>query len=241
MPKLVGIGKKYGDRSIFEGFNLEMADGKVSVIMGASGVGKTTLLNILAGLLPFDGEAVVARPVSYVFQSPRLIGGVSVRDNLRFVLGKTDKAKADEIISDVLGKVGLGDKADAFPENLSGGEKQRLSFARAFVYESETLLADEPFSSLDYALKLQIMNLLTDLLKNAPKTSIIVTHDVDEAVYLSDRVVVMTPRPGRITSTLDIQLARPRARSSEDFLNTRAEILRRLHYGGTVKEPNYYI
>lgn len=191
MPKLVGIGKKYGDRSIFEGFNLEMADGKVSVIMGTSGVGKTTLLNILAGLLPFDGEAVVARPVSYVFQSPRLIGGVSVRDNLRFVLGKTDKAKADEIISDVLGKVGLGDKADAFPENLSGGEKQRLSFARAFVYESETLLADEPFSSLDYALKLQIMNLLTDLLKNAPKTSIIVTHDVDEALMLADDVYVL--------------------------------------------------
>ena len=103
------------------------------------------------------------------------------------------------------------------------------------------LLLDEPLGALDAFTRMNMQDEILRIWKETGMTAIMVTHDVDEAVYLSDKVVVMTPRPGRITGTLDIKLARPRARSSEDFLHYRAEILRQLHYGGTIKEPSYYI
>ena len=121
------------------------------------------------------------------------------------------------------------------------GMCQRASLARALVGKPKVLLLDEPLGALDAFTRMNMQDEILRIWKETGMTAIMVTHDVDEAVYLSDKVVVMTPRPGRITGTLDIQLARPRARSSEDFLHYRAEILRQLHYGGTIKEPNYYI
>ena len=118
---------------------------------------------------------------------------------------------------------------------------QRASLARALVGKPKVLLLDEPLGALDAFTRMNMQDEILRIWKETGMTAIMVTHDVDEAVYLSDKVVIMTPRPGRITGTLDIKLARPRARSSEDFLHYRAEILRQLHYGGTIKEPNYYI
>ena len=118
---------------------------------------------------------------------------------------------------------------------------QRASLARALVGKPKVLLLDEPLGALDAFTRMNMQDEILRIWKETGMTAIMVTHDVDEAVYLSDKVVVMTPRPGRITGTLDIQLSRPRARSSEDFLQYRGEILRRLHYGGKVEEPNYYI
>ena len=128
-----------------------------------------------------------------------------------------------------------------YPHQLSGGMCQRASLARALVGKPKVLLLDEPLGALDAFTRMNMQDEILRIWKETGMTAIMVTHDVDEAVYLSDKVVVMTPRPGRITGTLDIKLARPRARSSEDFLHYRAEILRQLHYGGTIKEPNYYI
>ena len=128
-----------------------------------------------------------------------------------------------------------------YPHQLSGGMCQRASLARALVGKPKVLLLDEPLGALDAFTRMNMQDEILRIWKETGMTAIMVTHDVDEAVYLSDKVVVMTPRPGRITGTLDIRLARPRARSSEDFLHYRAEILRQLHYGGTIKEPNYYI
>ena len=158
-------------------------------------------------------------------------------------LGATPKAAWHQAIQ-LLSEVGLarGDSLmTRYPHQLSGGMCQRASLARALVGKPKVLLLDEPLGALDAFTRMNMQDEILRIWKETGMTAIMVTHDVDEAVYLSDKVVVMTPRPGRITGTLDIQLARPRARSSEDFLHYRAEILRQLHYGGTIKEPNYYI
>ena len=191
MAKLCKITKKYGNRSIFDSFDLEFADGKITALLGASGIGKTTLLNIMAGLTDYDGSVEVPMPVSYVFQSDRLIKHLTVRENLEFVLSDKDNKALRADITRLLKKVGLKDKADSYPDQLSGGEKQRVSIARAFIYPSETLLLDEPFSSLDYSLKVQLMNLLTDLLKESNKTAVFVTHNVEECLAIADDIFVL--------------------------------------------------
>lgn len=190
MPRLEKISKKYGYRSVFDNFDLNIADNKVTVVLGPSGAGKTTLLNILAGLVPFDGTITVDNPVSYIFQSPRLLERLTVKENLRFVLRKFVK-QGDLIIDEMLESVGLGERKNAFPRELSGGEKQRVGIARAFVYPSKTLLMDEPFASLDFSLKQRLMQIFVDLLKKTPKTVVFVTHDVDEALSLADEIVVL--------------------------------------------------
>ena len=145
----------------------------------------------MAGLTDYDGSVEVSMPVSYVFQSDRLIKHLTVRENLEFVLSDKDNKALRPDIMRLLEKVGLKDKADSYPDQLSGGEKQRVSIARAFIYPSETLLLDEPFSSLDYGLKVQLMNLLTDLLQKNNRTVVYVTHDVDEALALADDIYVL--------------------------------------------------
>lgn len=192
MPQLIKITKKYGYRSIFDEFSLDLADNKLSVIMGVSGIGKTTLLNILAGLCDVGGEVEVEKPISYVFQSDRLIKHLTVRQNLEFVLKNVVLSRPKAVVvEEMLETVGLKDKADCLPDTLSGGEKQRVSIARAFVYPAKTLLLDEPFSSLDYGLKVQLMNLLADLLRKNNRTAVYVTHDVDEALALADDLYIL--------------------------------------------------
>ena len=128
-----------------------------------------------------------------------------------------------------------------FMFQLSGGMCQRASLARALVGHPKVLLLDEPLGALDAFTRMNIQDEILRIWKEHSMTMIMVTHDVDEAVYLSSRVVVMTPRPGRITKIVPVELAQPRARSSQDFLHYRAEILRLLHYGGTIQEPDYYL
>ena len=177
-----------------------------------------------------------------MFQEHTLFPWLSIYDTIAFGLRargiyKQEKDRVDEFIE----MVGLKGFEQSYPHQLSGGMCQRASLARALVGKPKVLLLDEPLGALDAFTRMNMQDEILRIWKETGMTAIMVTHDVDEAVYLSDKVVVMTPRPGRITGTLDIQLSRPRARSSEDFLQYRAEILRRLHYGGKVDEPNYYI
>ncbi|MBS4880911.1 MAG: ABC transporter ATP-binding protein [Firmicutes bacterium] len=137
--------------------------------------------------------------------------------------------------------VGLTGFEKYYPHQLSGGMCQRASLARALVGHPKVLLLDEPLGALDAFTRMNIQDEILRIWKEHSMTMIMVTHDVDEAVYLSSRVVVMTPRPGRITKIVPVELAQPRARSSQDFLHYRAEILRLLHYGGTIQEPDYYL
>lgn len=185
MIEFKNITKKYGSLTVYENFNLSLEEGKITCILGESGSGKTTLLNMLAGLTPYEGEISQKAACSYIFQQPRLVPSLTVRGNLKLVC--KDKNRVEEMLL----AVGLSDKAGAYPAQLSGGQAQRVSIARAFLYPSSLILMDEPFSSLDLALKLKISALFLELWKRERRTAVFVTHDADEAAMLSNRVLVL--------------------------------------------------
>ena len=185
MIEFKNITKKYGSLTVYENFNLSLEEGKITCILGESGSGKTTLLNMLAGLTPYEGEILQKPACSYIFQQPRLVPSLTVRGNLKLVC--KDKNRVEEMLL----AVGLSDKAGAYPAQLSGGQAQRVSIARAFLYPSSLVLMDEPFSSLDLALKLKISALFLKLWKRERRTAVFVTHDADEAAMLSNRVLVL--------------------------------------------------
>ncbi len=193
MIKIENLTVKYGKKTVYENFNLDAEDKKITCILGESGCGKTTLLNAVAGLIKYGG-AISPVAVSYVFQSPRLIPYISVLKNLEVAGAELTEAKA------MLERVGLTDKIDAYPQTLSGGEAQRVSLVRAFLKKSEVLLMDEPFSSLDLKTKLSAMQLFKGLQEEEGRSTLFVTHDIDEALYLADRILVM--RGGSILQDL---------------------------------------
>lgn len=193
MPKLTNISKKWGNRSIFEGFSLDIEENETTVILGKSGVGKTTLLSIISDLTDYEGETSGFGKISYVFQEPRLIPFLTVKENLEYALSSVYREEdLDKVIDKYLEITGLKGLKNKLASNLSGGEKQRVSLIRAFSYPSETILLDEPFSSLDVGLKMKIIDLYRDLLKFSPKTAVLVTHDIDEALYLADDVIFLS-------------------------------------------------
>ena len=180
------LSKSYQDKRVLEGFALEIPDQKVTCVLGASGVGKTTLLNILAGLTTFEGEMVgVPKEVGYIFQEARLLPNLTVKENLLYA-----GAKESEIDS-MLQKVGLFDYADKKPTRLSGGERQRVAVARAFLSHAPLLLLDEPFSSLDTALKIKLCAVFGELWKQEKSTVVMVTHDLEEALMLGHKIVIL--------------------------------------------------
>lgn len=192
MPKLTNISKKWGNRSIFEGVSLDIEENKTTVILGKSGVGKTTLLSLISNLTDYEGEISGFGKISYVFQEPRLIPFLTVKENLEYALSSVYREEdLLKVIDKYLEMTGLNGLKNKLASNLSGGEKQRVSLIRAFSYPSETILLDEPFSSLDVGLKMKIIDLYRDLLKFSPKTAVLVTHDIDEALYLADDVIFL--------------------------------------------------
>ena len=180
------ITKKYGTKRVFENFSLEIQEGEILCVLGASGVGKSTLLNVLAGLIPYEG-AIEKNPkkVGYIFQEPRLLPNLTVAQNLQYVGGRV------EDIREILKKVELCGLENKYPETLSGGEKQRVAIARAFLSDSSLILLDEPFSSLDTALKLRLIKVFVELWEKRKQTSVFVTHDIEEAWLLGHRIIVI--------------------------------------------------
>ena len=170
---------------MYKNFNLELEEGKITCLLGSSGSGKTTLLNAIAGLIPYEGS-ISKLKCSYIFQTPNLVPNLTVFDNLRLVCADEQR------IGEMLGRVELSDKAGSYPVSLSGGEAQRVAIARAFLFKSDILLMDEPFSSLDLKLKKQIFELFFGVWQEDGRSVLMVTHDVDEAASAAQRVLVLS-------------------------------------------------
>lgn len=188
-----GLIKKYDSVEVFRDLNLTAKENEVTVIMGASGSGKTTLLNCIAGLTSYDGEIVGVNGAAFVFQEDRLIPFMSVYENLDFALqSNLNKTERKEKILSAIKSVGLEDKINSLPDELSGGQKKRVSLARAFLADSNLILMDEPLNSLDLGLKIKIAELIESLIEKYNKTVIFVTHDMDEALTVANKIVVIS-------------------------------------------------
>ena len=185
MIAIKNLTKKYGDKSVYENFNLDIEKNKITVILGESGSGKTTLLNAIANLIDFQGEITgVPSKKSMIFQTDRLIPNLTVEENLKLII-------PDCNIDIALNSVGLSGCEDLYPKSLSGGMARRVAILRALLYDAPTLLMDEPFNSLDIAHKFRIIDKIKADQKTSPKTIIVVTHDVKEAVTMADRIIVL--------------------------------------------------
>jgi NitT/TauT family transport system ATP-binding protein len=228
--RLRGVTKVYDNGVAALGpVDLKVRKGEFVSLLGPSGCGKSTALRLIAGLgAPSSGVVEVSggptrkTSIGFVFQEPTLMPWTSVRENVRLPLklAHVSPDEAEARTGEALGQVGLRDFADAYPRELSGGMKMRVSLARALVTDPDILLMDEPFAALDEITRFRLNNDLLALWRGMRKTVIFVTHSVFESVYLSQRVVVMTPRPGRIASEFRIDAAEPRTeafRSSVEY------------------------
>jgi sulfonate transport system ATP-binding protein len=240
--EIAGLTKRFEDsagmrHAALSGIDLAVGEHEFVSLVGTSGCGKSTLLRIVSGLeRPSAGQVRLERrpvtspssDVAMVFQEPRLMPWLTVRDNVRLALTGLSKSEQNARIEEALEKVGLSAAADALPRQLSGGMAQRAAIARALVRRPRILLLDEPFSALDSFTRLKLQNHLSALWQAAAFTLILVTHDVEEAVVLSDRVIVMHGQPGRIHREVAIDLPRPRVRSATEVQTLKEEIIQAL-------------
>jgi sulfonate transport system ATP-binding protein len=232
MLVLERIGKTYpnGVRAL-DGVSLEVGPGEIVVIAGGSGCGKSTLLRAIAGLDPpgtgrvmLDGTMITAphERIGIIFQEPRLLPWLKVADNVGFGLTDRPRSERHDRVARALARVGLSEKAQVWPRELSGGQAQRVAILRALVPRPQVLLLDEPFSALDAFTRADLQDHLLDLWADAKPTLVMVTHDVEEAIVLADRIMVM--RAGRLFEAIESDLPRPRDRQSAafDFIKRRA-------------------
>ncbi len=223
--------EKDGERfQVLKDINLEVKEGEFVCIVGASGCGKSTLLRSVAGLdVEYFGEVTVngervSRPEKtrgMVFQEHRLFPWMNIEDNISYVLNEGTKEEKKEKVRKLIELVGLKGFEKAYPKQLSGGMAQRAGIARALVNQPELLLLDEPFGALDAFTKIQMQQEVKRIHKQEGTTMILVTHDIDEAVFLADRIVVMSSRPGTIKRIVNVELSEPRNRNNEEFLKIR--------------------
>jgi sulfonate transport system ATP-binding protein len=239
-----------GTVRVLDGIDLVIEHGEFVCVVGTSGCGKSTLLRIISGLERASaggvriGERMITVPsvaVGMIFQESRLFPWLTVEDNIAFgVHGGMGRKEKRDIISSHIELVGLTGFANAFPKQLSGGMQQRVSIARALINRPGILLLDEPFGALDALTKINMQNEIMRIWEAERTTMIMVTHDIDEAIYLGDRVIVLSERPGRIKRQLDITTSRPRDRSGPDFVNWKREIFADF-FGETGKPIEYYL
>ncbi|WP_299573341.1 ABC transporter ATP-binding protein [uncultured Williamsia sp.] len=226
VASLHGVDKWYGNHQVLDGVDLHVDRGEIVALLGRSGSGKSTILRVLSGLSDdHTGETHVTGRPAVAFQEPRLFPWRTVRQNVSYGLnpaGVTGRP-AEEAADATLAEVGLDDKRDVWPATLSGGQAQRAALARALVGEPELLLLDEPFGALDALTRLTMQSLLLDLWQRREFGILLVTHDVDEAVALADRVLVL--EDGAIVDNVDVDLSRPRDRGASGFGSIRTHLL----------------
>src|SRR6266480_5096182 len=231
-------------RQALSNISLSIAPGELVSLIGPSGCGKSTLLRLIAGLdSPDSGELLVGSdPINepsaergLVFQDPNLFTWLPVRRNIEagLVARRVLREKRNEV-DEFMRLVGLEAFADAYPHHLSGGMAQRVALARALINHPKVLLLDEPLGALDAFTRMRMQDEVLRLWENRRTTMLLVTHDIDEAIYMSHRILIMTPAPGRIDREIHIDLARPRDRTSASFLRFRSAILEHLHFAGNI-------
>jgi sulfonate transport system ATP-binding protein len=228
------ITKAYGKSSVVADLQLSIEPGQVTVMVGTTGSGKSTLLRLLAGLerptsgeIRWDGDGVTsARPdLGIVFQEPRLLPWLNVRQNVEFGFGPAGHRRSAELAGEILERVGLQAFSLYYPRQLSGGMAQRVAIARALVRRPSLLLLDEPFSALDALTRSRLQDHLMELFTRHALTMFFVTHDIEEAVALSDTIIVIKGRPGQISHRFRIDLPRPRSRHNPAFIAWKERVL----------------
>lgn len=222
--KISNVQKSFKDISVLKDFSMVVNREEILCIIGPSGCGKSTLLNIISGLVKPSGGEVVNNSlnISYVFQEDRLLPWKNVYENIRIVNKECSREKCLDLIS----KVGLKGFEGYYPSELSGGMRQRCSIARAFNYEADLMLMDEPFKSLDYNLRIDMIKYLLKLWKNTKKSIVFVTHEIDEALLLGDRILLLSNRPAKVNKEFHIKKPKQeRCLTDFNLVRVRNEII----------------
>ena len=246
-----GVSKSFDDVHVLNGFSLDIRPGSFVSLIGPSGCGKSTLLRIIGGLekqydgtVFLDGEQVTraGSDRGFAFQGSNLFPWLTVEGNVAFGLKarKIYREKKQDVM-DIIKLVGLSGFEDSYPHQISGGMQQRASLARALVGHPKVLLLDEPLGALDAFTRMNLQDEILRIKNENDMTMLMVTHDVDEAIYMSDRVVVMSARPSRVEAVIDINLPRPRIRVQDTFSLYRNRILDILNLGGKLHDVEYTI
>jgi sulfonate transport system ATP-binding protein len=230
--------KDFATHRVIDHVSIDVRRGEAVSLVGPSGCGKSTLLRIVAGLdTEYSGKVLVngakprlhSRDVGFIFQEPRLLPWLSVADNVGFDLGRGGGKHPR--VCELLGEVGLADFANAYPKQLSGGMAQRAAIARGLFTQPLLLLLDEPFSAVDAFTRMRLQELLLSIAARHGTTLLLVTHDVNEAVYLSDRVLVLSSNPGRISGGITVNIPRPRDRRDPRLVKCESDVLTLLNDG----------
>lgn len=244
--RLSGIGKRFGSETVLDGIDLAVAPGEIVSLIGPSGCGKSTILRLLAGLerqttgdLQVDGRPVEgpSRAAGMIFQEPRLLPWLTIERNIAFGLAGTARELRQRTVGRLLHQVHLEHAGALYPRQLSGGMQQRTAIARALASEPDILLLDEPFSALDAFTRIHLQDLVLELWERTRLTMVLVTHDIDEALYLSDRIVVLGTRPARILEEVAVHVPRPRDRRDYELVRLRGHLLEHLRLAGRWDRP----
>jgi ABC-type nitrate/sulfonate/bicarbonate transport system ATPase subunit len=228
------VVRRFGATAALDGVDLPVPDGEVVAIVGPSGCGKSTLLELFAGLQEPDAGVIEAMPSALMPQRDLLLPWRDALSNAGLALecAGTSRSEARRAAAPLFERFGLAEFEGARPAQLSGGMRQRVAFLRTLLPGRPLLLLDEPFAALDAITRAQMQQWLADALRDEPRTVVLVTHDVDEALFLADRVVVLSPRPGRVVAELGVEIPRPRVRretvSSPEFGALRERALEAL-------------
>ena len=236
---------------VLKDINLTVYAGEFVSIIGTSGCGKTSLLRLIAGLdsphegdLLLNGESITGPDPGrgYVFQQGSLFPWLTVEQNIASGLkARHIYREKKSRIPEYLKLIGLDGFEKSYPHQISGGMAQRVAIVRALINDPEILLLDEPMGALDSFTRAALQEKILEIHEQTKTTMLLVTHDVDEAIFMSDRIVVMTPRPGRILKVLNIDMRYPRERNSEDFVRIRKKLLETFHLASEQQEPEYMI
>jgi len=240
--KVKDISKSFGQEKIIENISLELHEGEIVSLLGVSGGGKTTLFNVIAGLsepdsgeVTLDGGSIVGKPgcVSYMLQKDLLLPYYTILDNvaLPLIVQGMDKKEAKAKAGSYFEEFGLEGTEDKYPSQISGGMKQRAALLRTYLFSEKVALLDEPFSALDMMTKTTVHEWYLDVMEKIKLSTLFITHDIDEAILLSDRIYLLTGKPGTITKEIVIREPKPRAKDfnlSEEFLGYKREIISHL-------------